>query len=418
MATTIGVRPYEITAICLSWRRVARSFARLWRQIDFKVSYTRRTSHHGSFVFYCKHLDLVTLRTSSLATYLRNADRCSLIVNISLDPSFSFDLFLYPLLILSANRIQRLRIQSQDLRILGGPAFRHIVEDFTNIETMELVLDLAFTIISPDAISFSKTLRSLVIVPYPYLSIPTIDMSWDYIERLELRGQYLGVTEMSSRSVKDVLSRTSRLLSLTLSDSWDSNGTPAGNPIQVTQVTSLPIETPFSIPQLLELVVECGTPQVFDVLDNLILPSLNRLVIPFASPEILSHIENTLRHSHCTLTPLTVHSMEVTGAGVVSFLRLCGSLCELPVLRIKLLSDAHDVLRLLFSANITFFSSLRGLVLDVSCASHEGDADFTAFFERVLEMLELRCGDRVENSQLSVEPLESFTLHAPRASTF
>ncbi|KAF9034004.1 hypothetical protein BDZ89DRAFT_1158151 [Hymenopellis radicata] len=420
-ATSIGISPYQITAICRSWRHVATSFSCLWRQINFTVPYPRKDYHRGHHVVFCSHLDLVTHRASSLATYLRNADRCPLLVDLPLDYNFSFNHLLYPLLILSACRIQQLRILTEDLRVLDGLPFRHIAGDLTSLETIELVFDPARTIIPPDAISFPKTLRSLIVVPYPCLSIPTIDMAWDYIERLELRVRYLGATETSSRSVKEVLSRTSQLLSLTLSDRWDSNGTPTGNSIPVPQVISLPIETPFNLPQLLELFVECGNPHVYDVLDNMMLPSLDRLVIPAASPEILSHLENTLRQSHCNLTRLTVHLLEVTGVDMtpmVSFLRLCGALHELSVLSIKMLSDARDVLGALINGNGTSLPSLRVLAMDVSSASYEGHADSTAFIERVFEMLELRCGDSTDNFQLSPARLESFALHAPCASTF
>ncbi|KAF8880476.1 hypothetical protein CPB85DRAFT_1442978 [Mucidula mucida] len=170
---------------------------------------------------------------------------------------------------------------------------------------------------------------------------------------------------------------------------------------------------PFELAHLQELVVEHENTSVLRVLDDVTLPSLERLQVVTPSKDIVPIFTKMFQRSGCTLTHLTVRDPTSIDT-VVSLLRLCGSLRELSLLRIAL--PIEDVLTFLLERNGGSCPSLRVLVMDVSYASEVDRDVLLIFIDRFFDILELRCSNNANNAKPLTSSLESATLYAPRES--
>ncbi|KAF9020878.1 hypothetical protein BDZ89DRAFT_1164038 [Hymenopellis radicata] len=276
LATSIGVTPYQITAICRSWRQIATSFHLLWRKLAVPYLPDPRLCRNQEGINYWD-FECAKRLAPSLETYIRNSDTSRLSLDIYIDSLFPCTHPLYPLLIQSAKRVEQLRLHVCDPRLLEGSAIQNLIQGSTDLEKLSLGFDPPYSMMPPAAISLPKTLRSLVIVPYAWLARHSIDLAWDGIQHLVLQSRHLGEAETSSRSVKDVLSRTSHLLSLTLSNSWDGTGRAEYNQpftrlARGIHSVTLYTKTPFQLSRLQELVVEHENANILHVLDDVILP--------------------------------------------------------------------------------------------------------------------------------------------------
>ncbi|KAF9020869.1 hypothetical protein BDZ89DRAFT_1201961 [Hymenopellis radicata] len=274
-----------------------------------------------------------------LGVCISRSATCPLWLDLDLDDDLFYSNPAYSYLLSISSRIQRLRVSTNNLRLLERSEFRHFADGLATLVHTDLSMETN-VLFSSGTLSLPHTLQHLVITPYAAFSNRGVDFNWSRLESLVLRARYLGRGDVPIRSTLVILAKVHNLRRLTFSDDGEvgsvlaKDGTCATDPGLIT------------IAHLTDLVIESCTPSLYDVLADVSAPSLERMVIKGCLPETLLHVGGMLKRSGCTLRHLTLQTLgdehgAVNTIDVVdSLLRQCSLLGSYPSLASVLVQDS------------------------------------------------------------------------------